>query len=213
MEEEKVRIFALARHRIGVDGEGVTTLITLNGCPLRCAYCINSRCQTDNPNDKIVTATELVEMCMEDNLYFTATGGGLSIGGGEPLLHPRFLHELREAMPDDWLLTVETSLNVPEENLQWVLDDAVKLIIDIKDMNPDIYLKYTERSIDKLHTNLNHIAQRGLQNKCKMRLPLINGYNTRKDRNRSKSILTSLGFNVFDEFDYINPSTRKPFAK
>ena len=211
MEEEKVRIFAVARHRIGIDGEGVTTLITLSGCPLKCAYCLNKRCMTHNPGDIILTASNVVDICMKDNLYFIATGGGLTIGGGEPLLHPAFLHQLRQQMPKDWMLNVETSLNVPSTHLKWVLDDAAKLIIDIKDMNPAIYERYTQCSIHPLIANLRHIAAHGLQHKCRIRLPLISAYNTAEDRELSKKTLTEMGFNEFDEFEYINPDTRSPF--
>lgn len=207
MEQEKVRIFAVARHRIGIDGEGVTTLVTLNGCPLKCAYCLNKRCMTNNPGDIIATASNVVELCMKDNLYFIATGGGLTIGGGEPLLHPVFLHELREHMPKDWMLNVETSLNVPADNLKWVLDDAAKLIIDIKDMNPDIYERYTQSSIGPLSANLRLIAERRLQHKCRIRLPLISAYNTAEDREWSKKTLEEMGFREFDEFEYVIPDT------
>ena len=34
-------LIGLSRHRIGVDGTGVTTLVAFHGCPLRCKYCLN----------------------------------------------------------------------------------------------------------------------------------------------------------------------------
>ena len=33
-------IFGISRHRMGVDGKGVTTLVTFMGCPLKCRYCL-----------------------------------------------------------------------------------------------------------------------------------------------------------------------------
>ena len=35
-------IFGISRHRMGVDGKGVTTLVTFMGCPLKCRYCLNN---------------------------------------------------------------------------------------------------------------------------------------------------------------------------
>lgn len=202
---EIVRAFALDRHRIGIDGEGITSLVTLHGCPLRCKYCINSQCNDADCPCREFTAKETVEKCMADNLYFLATGGGITVGGGEPLLHPQYLKELREAMPDEWKLNVETSLNVPKEHLKQIMELVSFFIIDVKDMNPVIYKEYTERENKLVIENLRLIAERGLQGKCKLRLPLIPSFNTEEDREASKKELESLGFSQFDEFDYVVP--------
>ena len=211
MSEERVRIFGISRHRIGADGDGVTTLVALHGCPLQCAYCLNPQCKDTVNQYLTATASETVERCMIDNLYFIATGGGLTVGGGEPLLHPQFVHELRKAMPEEWNLNVETSLNVPADHLRWILDDAKMIIIDVKDLNADIYHKYTSCSIQRLMDNLQLIADRGMQHKCILRLPLIHRYNTTSDRNSSRLRLEDMGFEHFDEFDYIEPLTHQPF--
>ena len=34
-------LIGLSRHRINVDGAGVTTLVAFHGCPLNCKYCLN----------------------------------------------------------------------------------------------------------------------------------------------------------------------------
>ena len=34
-------VMGVSRLYMGTDGEGVTTLVTFYGCPLRCKYCIN----------------------------------------------------------------------------------------------------------------------------------------------------------------------------
>lgn len=36
-----VPLIGIARHRLTIDGEGVTTLVAFHGCPLRCKYCLN----------------------------------------------------------------------------------------------------------------------------------------------------------------------------
>ena len=38
---DKFKVIALNRHRMGTDGKGVTTLVALAGCPLKCKYCLN----------------------------------------------------------------------------------------------------------------------------------------------------------------------------
>jgi len=188
---------------MATDGDGVTTLVTLHGCPLNCRYCLNSQCKDSHfPCDKH-TAKDIVDICMQDNLYFLATGGGITVGGGEPLLHPRFIKELRETMPAEWNMFIETSLNVPLDNILFALENAKMLIIDIKDINNTIYKDYTEISNERLIANLRYIAEQGLQGKCFIRLPLIPLFNTIEDRDKSKAFLQSLGFTTFDDFEYI----------
>ena len=36
-----VPILGVNRHRLLIDGEGVTTLVAFHGCPLHCKYCLN----------------------------------------------------------------------------------------------------------------------------------------------------------------------------
>lgn len=202
-EAERVMLHGIDRHRIGVDGEGVTTLVTLRQCPLRCRYCINDDCHHVPERPLWLTASQLVERCRIDNLYFLATGGGICVGGGEPLLHPQFIHELREQMPAEWRLTLETSLNVARANVERVVDDVALWIVDVKDMNPAIYRSYTDCAIDRVVDNLRLLAERGLQSKCTLRLPLIPGYNTDADRDASEAALRAMGYEQFDRFDYI----------
>lgn len=205
---ESVKIFALDRHRIGIDGEGVTSLLTLHGCPLRCKYCINAQCNDADCPCVDLTAEKTVELCMKDNLYFLATGGGITVGGGEPLLHPQFLKELREAMPEEWKLNIETSFNVPKANVELIAECVSNFIIDIKDMNADIYKRYTERDNKHVLENLNYLSEKNLQDKCKIRIPLIPSFNTEDDRDASIEVLMSMGFSNFDKFNYILPSER-----
>ena len=135
-------LLALARLRMGTDGKGVTTLAAGAGCPLSCRYCINKRLLKEAPRED-VTAEELIERIRIDDLYFRATGGGVTFGGGESLLHAAFIGRFKELCPPEWRIAAETSLAVPRENLLPVLSAVDEFIVDCKDMNPDIYHSYT----------------------------------------------------------------------
>ena len=97
------------RHRIGVDGEGVTTLAAFHGCPLRCRYCLNPSCLDANAQVMRHTPESLYQQLLIDNLYFMATGGGVCFGGGEPLLRPEFILRFHEFCADRWKITRLTS--------------------------------------------------------------------------------------------------------
>ena len=147
------RIFGVSRHRLTTDGDGVTTLVTFNGCPLRCKYCLN-KTSWDLTKGRDYTPEALYEEVKIDQLYFLATHGGITFGGGEPLLQKDFIKEFRALCGPQWSLVAETSLQVPFETVQelnGVLDDY---IVDIKDMNPEIYLAYTGKEIDLVLKNL-----------------------------------------------------------
>ncbi|MBO4381812.1 MAG: 4Fe-4S cluster-binding domain-containing protein, partial [Bacteroidales bacterium] len=48
MDALEAPFIGINRHRIEVDGEGVTTLAAFHGCPLHCRYCLNPRCLDAN---------------------------------------------------------------------------------------------------------------------------------------------------------------------
>ena len=85
-------LLSLNRHRMATDGEGVTTLVAGAGCPLHCKWCINKKILQEG-TPQFVTAEELFERVKVDNLYFMASGGGITFGGGESLLYADFIRE------------------------------------------------------------------------------------------------------------------------
>ena len=112
MTEPLFPLLGLSRLRMGTDGTGVTTLVAGAGCPLRCRWCINRRLLRDAPAEP-VTAQELLNRVRIDDLYFRASGGGVTFGGGESMLHAPFLRRFRELCPGDWKISAETSLDLP----------------------------------------------------------------------------------------------------
>ncbi|WP_308573568.1 radical SAM protein [uncultured Prevotella sp.] len=196
-------LIAINRHRLTTDGEGVTTLVGFHGCPLHCEYCLNAQClQADGVWCRL-TPGELYSEVEIDDLYFVATGGGICFGGGEPLLRSDFIKAFAEIMNPEWKLTIETSLNVPLENVKAIASLVQMWYVDIKDMNPDIYKAYGCKENKQVVSNLQWLAANGYADKVIIRLPLIPEYNTDEDRQRSQQQLEGMGFTNFDKFNYI----------
>ena len=194
---------AINRHRLTTDGEGVTTLVGFHGCPLHCEYCLNAQClQADGVWCRL-TPGELYSEVEIDDLYFVATGGGICFGGGEPLLRSEFIKAFAEIMNPEWKLTIETSLNVPLENVKAIASLVQMWYVDIKDMNPDIYKAYGCKENKQVVSNLQWLAANGYADKVIIRLPLIPEYNADEDRQRSQQQLEEMGFTNFDKFNYI----------
>lgn len=207
MEKQRAKIIGIARHRLSTDGDGVTTLVAFHGCPLRCRYCLNPQSLGDDKSFRDYSPDELYAETRVDELYFIATGGGVTFGGGEPCMRPQFIREFRNLCGEAWRLNLETSLNVPSASIEALLPVVNTLIIDIKDMNPDIYRSYTGQSNDRVIDNLRLIADAGRQHDCIVRLPLIPNHNDDFDREASRATLEALGFTRFDLFTYL---VRKP---
>lgn len=196
-------LIAINRHRLTTDGEGVTTLVGFHGCPLHCEYCLNAQClQADGVWCRL-TPGELYSEVEIDDLYFVATGGGICFGGGEPLLRSDFIKAFAEIMNPEWKLTIETSLNVPLENVKAIASLVQMWYVDIKDMNPDIYKAYGCKENKQVVSNLQWLAANGYADKVIIRLPLIPEYNTDEDRQQSQQQLENMGFTNFDKFNYI----------
>ncbi len=166
MEKQRAKIIGIARHRLSTDGDGVTTLVAFHGCTLRCRYCLNPQSLGDGGRFREYSPEQLYAETRIDELYFIATNGGVTFGGGEPCLRPDFIREFHGLCGPAWQLNLETSLNVPTANIKALLPVVNTMIIDIKDMNPDIYRDYTGQSNALVLENLRLIAEAGRQSDC-----------------------------------------------
>lgn len=194
-------IMKVDRLRMGTDGHGITTLIAFYKCPLTCKYCLNHKCHIIDSNAK-VSAIELYDSIKKDQLYFTASGGGLTFGGGEPLLQASFIQDVLELGAKNWHTTIETSLNVPYEEWCNLIDYVDEWIVDVKDMNPSIYKCYTGKNNATVIDNLKKFVDLGFAETVLIRLPYIKGFNTEREVCSSWEKLKQIGYSRFDKFSY-----------
>ena len=199
----KAPMIGLCRHRLTTDGQGVTTLVAFHGCPLRCKYCLNAQCLRADGVWRKMDAMDILNEVMVDDLYFKATNGGITFGGGEPLLRSDEIVSFCKLRPDEWRIYIETSLNVERSHLEAVAPYIHHYFIDVKDMNPDIYHRYTSIDNQRVIENLHWLAEYEALNKVTIRLPHIPHYNTPNDIAKSREQLEKMGFRDFDCFDYM----------
>lgn len=205
--QAKFPILGIDRHRMQTDGKGITTLVALAGCPLVCPYCINKELLADDKCLEMLTSEELVERLSIDHCYFLYTGGGVTFGGGEALLHSEQILAFAEICPKEWNITIETSLNVPAECLEPLLNGRFSFIIDAKAMQPDIYRRYTGKGNEQVICNLKEVCKQLPGEKYVVKVPLIPGYSEEVDVRNSKKLLQELGIpeeNIVT-FTYLTP--------
>ena len=196
-------LIGLSRHRIGVDGAGVTTLVAFHGCPLNCKYCLNPQALSPKGVWKRYTPDELFRVVCKDDLYFRATGGGITFGGGEPLLSCKEILHFHKSCIDNgkqWKINIETSLNVLETFVEVVEKIVNHWIVDIKDMNPEIYKAYTGVDNHLVISNLQLLIEK--KAKITVRVPIIPNFNTEADIEKSIETLQKMGITDIEQFTY-----------
>lgn len=130
------------------------------------------------------------------------SSGGVTFGGGEPLLYVDFIRAFHRQYPE-WKIDVQTSLNVLTYDVEMLIDVVDVWHIDIKDMNPRIYELYTGCSNTNVIHNLKMLCAKIPQSKIKVRVPHISGYNCEKDIAYSIQVLREMGIENIEEFDYL----------
>ncbi|MBR0500912.1 MAG: radical SAM protein [Bacteroidales bacterium] len=200
-------IMGIERLRDNVDGPGIRTLVLFDSCPLNCDYCLNKLVMSSGIK-KDFTVEELYNLLQVDDPYFDISQGGITFGGGEPALQSRFIEDFYEYIGGDWSIMLETSLNVPLEHIQRLAVFVDRFYVDIKDMNPQIYLDYTRRDGSMAYTALEWLAKNGYADNVIVRIPLIPNYNTEEDQAASIKVITEMGLKA-ESFKYIE--THEPY--
>ena len=211
IQDKKIAILGISRLRIATDGKGITTLVAMMGCPLKCRYCLNDRCHSDvfgsdghtpAPGIHMVTPLELYEMVKIDNIYFQATGGGICFGGGEPMTQHAFITAFIPLCPSSWRFTIETSLCCTPEAIQALAPHIDEWIVDVKDMNEYIYSEYTSAK-PVIKERLAELMKWVSLDKIKVKVPLIPHFNTDDDVERSIDKLRAMGLKHIQKTEYI----------
>jgi len=146
-----------------VDGPGTRMTLFLTGCPLRCLYCHNP----DTWFRRDGTPVELSSVVARLERYrgvFAATGGGLTVSGGEPLQQPAFLARLLRAAKELGVSTaIDTSGYLGRACTDAMLDDTDLVLLDIKSGDPQTYRRVTGRELQPTLDFGRRLRERGVE--------------------------------------------------
>ena len=209
-------IFGISRHRMGIDGNGITTLVDFMGFPLKCRYCLNDQCHASMYESdgkslrrgiKMLSPKELYNLVEIDNIYFQATGGGICFGGGEPAMNADFIIEFAKLCPKNWKLTIETSLRCSAQTIKALSTFIDEWIVDVKDMNNSIYENYTK--VPSIITEqLQNLKKLVPLDRITIKVPLIPNFNTKADVDSSIGVLKKMGFENIVQITYIERKSK-----
>lgn len=130
-----------------VDGPGTRLTIFFSGCPLRCVYCHNPDTLVAKDGQDI-TLDELVAKVKRYRTVFAASGGGITLSGGEVLQQPAFAARLlHEAKRMGVHTTIDTSGFLGANVTEAMLEDIDLVLLDVKSGDEDTYHRVTSRAL------------------------------------------------------------------
>jgi pyruvate formate lyase activating enzyme len=119
---------------------------------------------------------EVFDAVKRDSIFYQASGGGVTVSGGECLLQSQFISELFEKCHQSGIHTcIETSGYAPESALQQVLANTDYVLYDLKHLDSEKHRQYTGKKNDLVLHNARVVASSGVE--LLFRMPLVPGIN------------------------------------
>ena len=157
--------------RLSPDGIVMGSGCTLCGrCAEECPTTALEQCGREWTMDELMSEVEKERDVMTDS------GGGVTLCGGEPLMHPDdTIALLKELGRRGFHRTVDTTLYASKEVVEAVADNCDLLLVDLKLMDSDRHYRYTGVKNELILDNIRLLATLGKD--FFIRIPLIEGIN------------------------------------
>lgn len=164
--------------------------------PDQCAAC--GLCADECPSlalemcGKHREVSELVRMVEKDREVIDQSHGGVTLCGGEPLMHHAYAMEILKGMAQAGLhRCLDTTLLAPTEVVDEMVHYVDLFLVDLKMMDSDKHRLYTGVPNELILKNIYHLSDLGAD--FWIRIPLIVGINDDDDNlERSARFLASL---------------------
>jgi pyruvate formate lyase activating enzyme len=125
---------------------------------------------------KPMDAEEIYDAVSRDKIFYDASGGGVTVSGGEALLQPQLVSELfQKCHHSDIHTCIETSGYAAVSSLRKVLTHTDYVLYDLKHMNSQRHRQYTGKANNLILTNARIVAESDVE--TLFRMPLIPGVN------------------------------------
>jgi pyruvate formate lyase activating enzyme len=135
------------------------------------------------------TADEVFKEIAADSLFYEESGGGVTLGGGEPLAQPEFAVAVLKKCRDAGIHTaLDTCGHARWSTAREVLRHTDLVLFDFKHMNPEMHEKYTGVSNELILQNAEKIHHE-MSIAMRARVTLVPGFN-----DSSENIEATAGF-------------------
>ena len=140
--------------------------VMCGSCADACPALAMEICGREWPMDELMAEVEKERGVMENS------GGGVTLSGGEPLLHPEYTLDLLEELGRrGFHRTVDTSLFASPGTVRAIAEACDLFLVDLKVMDADAHMRYTGVSNEGILENLRLVASIGTP--YFIRIPLI----------------------------------------
>ena len=202
-----VRACATSAHRIDDDGHAYDRLACV-----RCGSCA-SECWAGaiETVGREVTAGEVIDEVSADGSFYAASGGGVTLSGGEPLAQVDFSVAILSLATRAGIHTcVETCGYASVHSLERLLPLTDLFLYDLKETDPVRHQELTGVPLEPILANLTVLCDAGAV--VRIRLPIVPGLNDRPDHFRAVArLLRSLsGVEAVEVMPYHSLGTDKP---
>jgi len=191
------------------DGPGIRTTIFFQGCNLRCAWCQNPESQPLHfaaGSEGGYSIDQIMDVVSRDREYYGATGGGVTLSGGDPLLQDgdslvRLLKLLKKKKIH---VAAETSLHVPWKNISKTARYIDLFYVDLKVVGDDeLHKKFTGHDAARIRENLVKLVDTGAR--IRFRMVMVPGFNDGEQILRATAaLLKSVGHTTIELLKYHN---------
>ncbi len=125
---------------------------------------------------EIKTVQEVIDVVMQDEVFYEESGGGITLSGGEMLAQPEFAIELYRAAKEEGLHTCcETTGFASREVFERVIENIDYMLFDMKHYDPKKHQEGTGVTNDLTAENMKLAIAKG--KKVLPRIPVIPGFN------------------------------------
>ncbi len=125
---------------------------------------------------KTICVAEVMEIVRRDRAFYEKSGGGMTLGGGEPLMQADFAVELaRQAGEEGISVAVETSGFGARADLMRLAAHTDIFLFDIKLLDEEAHIRNTGASCKPIMENLQALYESGAG--ILLRCPIIPGVN------------------------------------
>ncbi len=163
-------------------GEGNRIRVDREICD-ECLLCVKAcPSQALNFYGETMSVAQVIRAVEEDAVFYSRSGGGLTLSGGEPMDQPDFaIAVLREARRRRINTAMETCGYCAAEDLETACRYLNTLLFDIKVMNPKKHKEYTGHSNRRILENLKFIRTALPELPILVRTPVIPGFNDNEE--------------------------------
>ena len=152
----------------------------------RCNSC--GECATVCPSKafslwgKLYSVDQVFNEVAQDQDFYHRSGGGLTVGGGDPIMQHEFVSTLlRKARKYGMDTAIETAGHGPYEHLKAMAEYANQLFYDVKHLDPKMHQRSTGVHNQLILKNLRTICAEMPRLKKVIRTPLVPDFNDSPD--------------------------------